>query len=116
MCAPLYEAVPCDLVAERCWVLDPHTFCKGNYSYSFLSKCISSYFYFFLFLLLFIYFFLTKDDRLVLHQSIRTFASIALIVLLDYLQRLPELGIKFARNLMHSKHFHNALNIIVHIW
>jgi len=29
VCAPLYEAVPCDLVAERCWVLDPHTFCKG---------------------------------------------------------------------------------------
>lgn len=31
VCAPLYEAVPCDLVAERCWVLDPHTFCKGIY-------------------------------------------------------------------------------------
>lgn len=31
VCAPLYEAVPCDLVAERCWVLDPHTYCKGNY-------------------------------------------------------------------------------------
>uniref|UniRef100_A0A0C9R856 Ash1 protein n=1 Tax=Fopius arisanus TaxID=64838 RepID=A0A0C9R856_9HYME len=30
VCAPLYEAVPCDLVAERCWVLDPHTFCKGR--------------------------------------------------------------------------------------
>lgn len=32
VCAPLYEAVPCDLVAERCWVLDPHTFCKGKLS------------------------------------------------------------------------------------
>lgn len=30
VCAPLYEAVPCDLVAERCWVLDPHTYCKGR--------------------------------------------------------------------------------------
>ncbi|KAL7299920.1 hypothetical protein TKK_0007242 [Trichogramma kaykai] len=30
VCAPLYEAVPCDLVAGRCWVLDPHTFCKGR--------------------------------------------------------------------------------------
>ncbi|OXU28648.1 hypothetical protein TSAR_004817 [Trichomalopsis sarcophagae] len=30
VCAPLYEAVPCELVAGRCWVLDPHTFCKGR--------------------------------------------------------------------------------------
>ncbi|XP_066595274.1 histone-lysine N-methyltransferase ash1 isoform X2 [Prorops nasuta] len=30
VCAPLYEAVPCDLVAERCWVLDPRTYCKGR--------------------------------------------------------------------------------------
>ncbi|XP_044017299.1 variant-silencing SET domain-containing protein isoform X2 [Aphidius gifuensis] len=30
VCAPLYEAVPCDLIAERCWVLDPHTYCKGR--------------------------------------------------------------------------------------
>ncbi|XP_043479533.1 histone-lysine N-methyltransferase ash1 [Leptopilina heterotoma] len=30
VCAPLYEAVPCDLVAARCWVLDPSTFCKGR--------------------------------------------------------------------------------------
>lgn len=30
VCAPLYEAVPLDLVAERCWVLDPSTFCKGE--------------------------------------------------------------------------------------
>lgn len=35
VCAPLYEAVPCDLVAERCWVLDPHTYCKGSCSYFF---------------------------------------------------------------------------------
>lgn len=34
VCAPLYEAVPCDLVAERCWVLDPHTYCKGSDSHS----------------------------------------------------------------------------------
>ncbi|XP_048510750.1 histone-lysine N-methyltransferase ash1 isoform X2 [Athalia rosae] len=30
VCAPLYEAVPCELVAGRCWVLDPHTYCKGR--------------------------------------------------------------------------------------
>lgn len=36
VCAPLYEAVPCDLVAERCWVLDPHTYCKGSDSHLFI--------------------------------------------------------------------------------
>lgn len=30
VCAPLYEAVPCELVAERCWVLDLNTYCKGR--------------------------------------------------------------------------------------
>lgn len=49
VCAPLYEAVPCDLVAERCWVLDPHTFCKGII-----------YYILFLIVLLDIYRFVTK--------------------------------------------------------
>ena len=42
VCAPLYEAVSCDLVAGRCWVLDPFTFCKGMFIR--LSTAVSSFY------------------------------------------------------------------------
>lgn len=60
--------------------------------------------------------FLIKDGQLVLLQNILMFASIASIVLHDYLQKLQELGTKFVQNRMHLKRSHNALSTIVHIW
>lgn len=60
--------------------------------------------------------FLIKDGQLVLLQNILMFASIASIVLHDYLQKLQELGTKFVQNRMHLKRSRNALSTIVHIW